>query len=146
MLQASSRQFCCFLLFSVCNRLGLGEGVPSFSDLSSGPVQGQVEARAAHLELLLKICRHSSGLCSLEHPPFPPAMSTRCTLWGAWPAGQVTLASEAAEAGGHFHRERKGPVRGPHIVRATEADASQVSTVQLCRRVWNLNVSSGNTP
>lgn len=80
-------------------------------DLSSGPVRGQTEAQAAHLEGLLKICGHSSGLRSLEHPPFPPAMSTRCTLWGAWPAGQVTLASEGAEAGDHFHRERKGPMR-----------------------------------
>lgn len=117
----------------------------SLGDLSSGPVRGQVEAQAAHLKLLLKICGHSSGLCSLEHSPFPPAMSTRCTLWGPWPAGQVTLASEGAEAG-HFHRERKGPLRGAHIVRATEADVSQASIVQVCRRVWTMNASHENAP
>lgn len=65
-------------------------------------------------------------------------------VWGG-AAGQVTLASEGAEARGHFYREMKGPKRGMHVVGATEADANHVSTVQLCRRVWNMNIPVDQT-
>lgn len=90
--------------------------------LATPPGWGQAEPPAA--TCLTGSADTAMDRCSLGQPSLPPGASTRCTLQGAWPGGQVTPVSGGSVAGTQLSQGKNSRMGETHIVGYVDSDAT----------------------